>query len=421
MIFAQPIKGRPSADVANQSGGLEMMPAAEHLIVDARPAINAAANHVKGSGTENMEYYRGARKEYAPIDNIHVMRDSLARMMAAVQQSDTDSTPLTLSELDKSSWLKHIKLLLEGTQLITDTMVHRHAHVLVHCSDGWDRTSQLCALSQVCMDPYFRTLRGFAVLIEKDWLAFGHKFSDRCGHLTPKAADHALAQGIVKSLWAKVENTVEQREISPVFHQFLDCVHQLMCTYPQAFEFNEDLLLELQFQVYACKFGTFLLNSERERFEARIRERTHSVWSMVEKDWSKYANPSYVAPSPSDSMPLPLSCRIPKLRYWTRLITASSSSSSAQMDADAFAVDFASMQIADPTPQLPRPLNHLTRHCSRPVIRRHLLLSNRPITLLVVRLDRICNRNNRRRTRHCSCRWRPRASFAMERGVATAR
>jgi len=30
---------------------------------------------------------------------------------------------------------------------------------LIHWSDGWDRTSQLCALSQIQIDPYFRTLK----------------------------------------------------------------------------------------------------------------------------------------------------------------------------------------------------------------------------------------------------------------------
>lgn len=31
-------------------------------------------------------------------------------------------------------------------------------NVIVHCSDGWDRTSQLSALTQLLLDPYYRTM-----------------------------------------------------------------------------------------------------------------------------------------------------------------------------------------------------------------------------------------------------------------------
>lgn len=54
--------------------------------------------------------------------------------------------------------------------------------VLLHCSDGWDRTSQLSSLAQLVLDPYFRTMEGFFVLVEKEWVSFGHQFATRCGH-----------------------------------------------------------------------------------------------------------------------------------------------------------------------------------------------------------------------------------------------
>ena len=30
--------------------------------------------------------------------------------------------------------------------------------VVVHCSDGWDRTTQIVALAELMLDPYYRTI-----------------------------------------------------------------------------------------------------------------------------------------------------------------------------------------------------------------------------------------------------------------------
>lgn len=60
------------------------------------------------------------------------------------------------------------------------------------------------------------------MLVETDWLDFGHKFGDRCGHQ---------------------ENADDVSEQCPVFLQWLDCVHQLLKQFPCLFEFNEALLV----------------------------------------------------------------------------------------------------------------------------------------------------------------------------------
>ena len=135
--------------------------------------------------------------------------------------------------------------MLVGTDGVVDAVHAKGESVLIHCSDGWDRTAQLTALSQLMLDPYYRTFDGFKALIRKEWAAFGHKFEDRFGRTLSK-----------------------EKEASPIFVQFLDCVWQLMRVYPTAFAFGPDYLVGLYGAVVCGRYGTFLGNSER----ARIRD-----------------------------------------------------------------------------------------------------------------------------------------------------
>ncbi|KAL9059384.1 MAG: hypothetical protein Q9206_001513 [Seirophora lacunosa] len=170
---------------ASSEDGPKVYGAQQHnLIVDARPTVNALAMQAVGLGSENMDNYRFATKAYLGIDNIHVMRDSLNKVIDALRDSDVTSIPPNREALAKSGWLKHIANVLDGASLIARQVALQHSHVLIHCSDGWDRTSQLSALSQLCLDPYYRTLEGFIVLVEKDWLSFGHMFNHRSGFLS---------------------------------------------------------------------------------------------------------------------------------------------------------------------------------------------------------------------------------------------
>ncbi|KAL9027369.1 MAG: hypothetical protein Q9196_004097 [Gyalolechia fulgens] len=175
----QMISGTSSED------GPKVYGAQQHnLIVDARPTVNALAMQAVGLGSENMDNYRFATKAYLGIDNIHVMRDSLNKVIDTLKDSDVTSIAPNREALAKSGWLKHITGVLDGASLIARQVALQHSHVLIHCSDGWDRTSQLSALSQLCLDPYYRTLEGFIVLVEKDWLSFGHMFNHRSGFLS---------------------------------------------------------------------------------------------------------------------------------------------------------------------------------------------------------------------------------------------
>lgn len=85
-------------------------------------------------------------------------------------------------------------------------------------------------------------------------------------------------------------------ERSPIFLQFLDCVWQLTCIYPSCFEFNSNFLIFIIENLYACKFGTFLFNSELERCNAFLTQRTVSMWTWANYPPNKedFVNPFYL-------------------------------------------------------------------------------------------------------------------------------
>ncbi|KAI8378587.1 protein-tyrosine phosphatase-like protein [Blakeslea trispora] len=293
---------------------------AANLIIDARPMANAVGNVARGAGTENMDHYRNCKKIYVAIDNIHVMRDSLAKLSEAMQGIDSTGGQINKTALQRSGWLKHIAMVMDGTTTIVKNIHVYNSHVLVHCSDGWDRTSQLVSLSELCLDPYYRTFEGFQVLIEKDWVSFGHKFEDRCGHLSDEKYFINYTNNTIKDMQNKFYKSY-QRETSPVFHQFLDCIFQLQQQYPTRFEFNETLLTELHYHVYSCQFGTFLFNSEGERTSHQPQDKTYSIWDYFNSEKQRFINELYDPMKDKDLVDNVgvLMPEASKVKYWARL------------------------------------------------------------------------------------------------------
>lgn len=356
-----------------------------NLIVDARPTVNALAMQAVGLGSENMDHYKFATKAYLGIDNIHVMRESLAKAIEAIKDADVSPLPPNRELLAKSGWLKHITGLLDGAALIARQVGIQHSHVLIHCSDGWDRTSQLSALAQLLLDPYYRTIDGFIVLVEKDWLAFGHMFQHRTGFLNSEkwfiTQNDALAGSAIqpggngdgrgdaienallsaKRFFNKSNQSQEAvtdsdgemisfedspktkrtsaakdtpankeatkpKETSPVFHQFLDATYQLLRQFPTRFEFNERFLRRLLYHLYSCQYGTFLYNNEKSRLDAKVQERTSSVWAYFLSRRTEFTNKDYDGGEIDDHVKGKERLMFPKLdkiRWWNEAFNRS--------------------------------------------------------------------------------------------------
>lgn len=228
-------------------------------IVDARSLTAARANLVRGGGYEATQYYGKCNMEFCNMENIHAIRKSY------VAFSDLCCRPQLpeQSDLDSTLWLSHLQ-----TLLVTSNMIVRHMmagkSVHIHCSDGWDRTTQLSAMAQLLMDPYFRTARGFCLLIQKEWILFGHKFRDRLGF------------GF---------SSEQSSEASPIFMQWMDAVSQCISQFPDWFEFTEYFLIKILDATLDARFGTFLSNNETEYHKKN--KNTFSFWSFIESVWNK--------------------------------------------------------------------------------------------------------------------------------------
>jgi len=171
-------------------------------VYDARPYINAMANKLKGAGFENIDDYKNHKinidLEFCGIANIHAVRNSYLKILNNVSYNISEECNI-FTYIVESEWYDVIIKILKSSFQIYNSIYVNYNNVLVHCSDGWDRTSQLCALSQILLDKYYRTLDGFICLIEKDWLSFGHQFRYRNG------------------LYSQFDSKVSENQFSPIF------------------------------------------------------------------------------------------------------------------------------------------------------------------------------------------------------------
>lgn len=232
-------------------------------IIDARPMMNAKGNALMGKGHEIIGRLGGdscTTLDFADIPNIHVVRDSLGALRQII--SEGSGNPNWFQLVHDTKWLLYISLILKGAIRVA-LHLESGEPVLIHCSDGWDRTSQLTALAQLILSPYYRTIEGiiclpevtlcllgFKSLICKDFNSFGHMFRQRSGSHDP-------------------------HEYSPVFVQFLDCVWQIWRQFPWEFEFTDQLLLTLVYAVVSRYSEDFIFDHDQQRLHH------HIVWRKI--------------------------------------------------------------------------------------------------------------------------------------------
>jgi len=243
------------------------------LIFDCRSGVAAKANEILGKGSENSRYYENCKIMQGNIANIHAVRKSLSSLSQVCTKSMHGGTENWFQLLSQTNWLQYLTSIITAASTCAYYLEHKQQSVIVHCSDGWDRTAQVSALAQILLDPYYRTIEGLIVLVEKDWLSFGFKFMDRSGMCN------------------------KPNEKSPVFVQWLDCLHQVLSQFPTEFEYTEKFLQDIWINSESSWFGTFLFNTEQERMQRCLSSKSISIWATIAVNKPKYLNKGF-APSP---------------------------------------------------------------------------------------------------------------------------
>jgi hypothetical protein len=333
------------------------------IILDARPQINATVNRGAGGGYENTSIYTRAILQFQGIGNIHVVSDALNKVWELCRATESGQVHAMgryrwAREIEKN-WLTIISTVLNSTCRIVQH-IFRGRSCFIHCSDGWDRTPLLTSLSMLCLDPYYRTLKGFAVLIEKEWLSTGHPFSLRYGnpsHLAATTADPTMLSSTpimtpkfvstpafntssLSSSSPAISAPVSQpafeagpasagpasagehgdssllSQRSPTFTLFLDCVYQIMSQRPELFEFNSNFLRALGHHLVSCRFGTFLCDTDRERKMAGLDKNSLSFWAYVQSREPIFLNPVWDQLTLTGISPILPNYESSRLKFW---------------------------------------------------------------------------------------------------------
>lgn len=181
-------------------------------------------------------------------------------------QSPTDEA---LKAKVDNGWIEDVKRIGRAAEAVKGYLLNGLS-VVVQGTEKNHTYMSVASLAQLLIDPFYRTLEGFCVLINKDWVQFNYGF------------EATLGLGFKPS-----ERTI------PLFELFIYSVWVLTIYYPNAFAFNESVLRWIVTQSGAGAYAEFVA-PPKIGSQKQATRRGVSAWDYILSEATKFSNPSFV-------------------------------------------------------------------------------------------------------------------------------
>lgn len=134
-IFEMALPPAPNSSSASSSSAAANNPTISALVKDPTTSSNSTHHHHHRSTS-----FGAGDSNRAPPSSSQLQQSQQQQQSQTTTQNDDRNF---FVNLENSKWLEHIKSVLNGALRIVRYIHGHNASVLVHCSDGWDRTAQV--------------------------------------------------------------------------------------------------------------------------------------------------------------------------------------------------------------------------------------------------------------------------------------
>ncbi|KAI0215791.1 Myotubularin-related protein 10 [Lamellibrachia satsuma] len=96
------------------------------------------------------------------------------------------------SRLEDTRWMSIVAICLGKALEVVKDLIDKKLTVVIKEESCCDLAPVISCLVQLLVDPACRSLHGFQALVEREWVALGHRFADRCGFVASPDTEQVM-------------------------------------------------------------------------------------------------------------------------------------------------------------------------------------------------------------------------------------